>query len=352
MRRISRCLFAVVAAVPLSGCVMPFPGYDGGSRDWASDELPDYASLVEGAPACKAWRLVCEGEWNVQGGPQDLSGLTFCGSPEKCIGVGDSNGVLGRYLFRCERGLTDVWHLRNVAEKTLAGRTDLEAVAFDPLRHTVYVADEADGSVREYDPDTGRELQRLPDPFPPNQLRGNGGLESLAVSGDGLRMWAASETPLLADGDVSNAGTGGVVRIVLFGRGHGFDAWKKKGEWLYQCDPVAGKSFRGVATSGVSELVELPDRTLLVLEREMSRTPMPRFRTRIYRVRPLGAKRVSEHGGPLEKQLLFEASPRRSNYEGMALAEADGKGRRLLVLTADGDGACAATFMVLGLLER
>lgn len=228
----------------------------------------------------------------------------------------------------------------------LEGRRDLEGCAYDPLEKRVWVSDEADSSIRQFDPVTGRETARVavPEVFLKNVV-GNRSFEGLAMSPDGLRLYAANEDTLRCDGAMADNLRGGLVRIQEFVREGAGRPWTPARQLFYPTDKVDGEKYRGMAVSGVAALCAPCDGTLLVLEREMScKNPLfPSFRARLYEVSPDAV------GKPVAKRLVWEEDTMFSNYEGMGLGPKLKDGSRMLLLVSDGGGEAEENVLVLSL---
>ena len=154
----------------------------------------------------------------------------------------------------------------------LDGNADSEGIACDLCSGGIWVSDETGPTIKEFQLNSNRtayECSRtapVPDIY--KTIRGNKGLEALAISCDGLTMWTANEEALEGDGPASAQGVQTVVRLTKFTRANVHDNWTVAGQWPYQCDPGAPS----LATSycGLSGLCALPDGSLLALEREVS----------------------------------------------------------------------------------
>ena len=228
----------------------------------------------------------------------------------------------------------------------LEGRHDLEGCAYDPLERRVWVSDEADSSIRQFDPQTGRETARIavPEVFLKNVV-GNRSFEGLAMSPDGLRLYAANEDTLRCDGAVADNLRGGLVRIQEFAREGGGRPWTPTRQFFYPTDKVDGGDYRDLSLSGVAALCVAENGGLLVLEREMScKNPLfPSFRARLYEVSP------DADGKPVAKRLVWEEDTMFSNYEGMSLGPKLKDGSRAVVLVSDGGGEAEENVLVLSL---
>ena len=216
----------------------------------------------------------------------------------------------------------------------LAGRMDLEGCAIDPLTGNVWVSDEKDTSVRAFDPATGREVASIAIPeIYRKKVRKYRSLESLAISPDGLRLYTANEENMSCD-------PANVVRIQEFVRKGADGEFLPSRQFTYEVDPPGGRAFMKRTFSGVSELVAMPDGSLLVLEREFSVKILPSFRIRIYRIVP----------GEKGKTLVWEAPSTLSNYEAVCLGPRLQDGRQSLVLVSDGGAGALENVLVLALI--
>ena len=241
----------------------------------------------------------------------------------------------------------------------LKGAHDAEGVAQDPFNGKIWVSDEQDTSIREYDPETGEPTGRkVPIPaFVREQVRGNLSLESLAISPDGLTLWTANEEALVCDGPTATPQRGTTVRLMRFTRPDGPGEWVPAGMWAYVCDPVGSL---GALNSGVSDLCVLPDDSLLVLERECSYETLGL--TRIYRPNFTNATDIGaipalkgavytpvEKGAPLFSLRdgdffgggIFQSDV--ACYEGLCTGPRNADGTLCLMLVSDGGAAASRT---------
>ena len=236
--------------------------------------------------------------------------------------------------------------------------TDVEGVARDPLRGTIWAADEIRKTVCEYDPSTGRKLGKLEIPPIFRNCRKTFGFESLSIRADGLEMWLANEESLLCDGSVSTPKIGSTVRIARFTRVDGNSPWHPDGQWAYICDSMAGSAPLDGCRSGLTSLCVLEDGTLLALEREYSFKPLPSMRCRIYSIDRKDATDISALESiapgvntftPVAKNMLYDANTGFAIYEGMAPAPVEPDGSRLILLVSDGDKMMVKKLLVLRL---
>ena len=297
---------------------------------------------VAGTPGQRTAETVCE--FAREERPEGLSGLAHIGG-DRYYAVDDRDGLLHelKISVNAEDEVTACEVVRSVR---LEGRRDLEGCAYDPLDGRVWVSDEHDTSVRQFDPQTGRETARVtvPDVFLKNVVP-NRSFEGLAISPDGLRLYVANEDTLRCDGAVAGNEQGGVVRIQEFARDGAGSPWTPTRQLFYPTDPVEGDAYRGIAISGVAALVAPGDGTLLVLEREMSlKNPLvPSFRGRLYEVD------LADVRQPVGKRLLWDENTYFSNYEGMSLGPRLKDGSRALALVSDGGGEAEENVLLLSL---
>ena len=265
-------------------------------------------------------------------GPEGASAVTHV-SHDVYFCVDDRGGWLHEVAVSVGDG--EVSFKTNRAVR-LEGRKDLEGCAYDPLTHNVWVSDEADTSVRAFDPSTGRQVAVLdiPEIYRKN-VRRHRSLESLAISPDGLRLYTANEENLKCDAT-------NVVRIQEFARNGADDAFRPSRQFFYRVDPAEGRAFGKSTFSGVSSLIAMEDGSLLVLEREFSVKLLPSFRIRIYRMVP----------GETGKSLVWEEPSTFSNYEGMCQGPRLPDGRSSIVLVSDGGYGAMENVLVLAFRRR
>jgi hypothetical protein len=284
--------------------------------------------------------------------PKFLSGITYAGN-DLYYSVADREGKMYPLVIRLGKDTQLPTKPRFKESVTLEGASDLEAVAWDPLRKTVWAADEADASIREFDPTTGRLLGNLDLPQVFRKFRPNLAFEALAISPDGLELWTANEEALSCDGATANSEGGSLVRLCRFRRADANDPWKIDGMWAYETDPTDGQAYKGFLASGVSGLMVAPDGAVYALEREFSQTLLPGFRARIYKLDISTAQKVSETPfsekkpeRTVGKELVFGKATGIAMYEDCCFGPVLKDGR-LVVLCSDGDDRVAHAFLYL-----
>lgn len=238
-------------------------------------------------------------------------------------------------------------------------RLDPEGVRVANCGGRFYVSDEYGPFLYEFGPDGRRERAialptklaiDLPSADPTVELgknafgrQANRGMEGLAISPDGTRLYGILQSPLIQDGglDASLARVGRNVRIVEVDlRTQGFR------EFLYQLD---SKSY------GISEILAVDDHRFLVLERDGKAGVEARFK-KVFLIdteaasdiRTLAALPVT--GTPagvtpvakselidLVAQLNGPSAAIPEKFEGLAFGPDLRDGRHLLLVTVDND---------------
>jgi len=244
-----------------------------------------------------------------------LSGVTWLGG-ESYAAVMDNSDKL--VLF--ELGLAadgSVVGLDGVRGLTLGGSGDHEGVAAT-CAGTVLVSHEGAMTVREFRLDDGALVRTLSVPAVYSSRRGNLGLESLSF--DPAFVWTGNEEALTVDGGRATPEAGTVVRLLRLG-----PDGEALSQHAYEVEPMHGPRipFGNPGQSGLSELVSLPDGTLLAVERSLAWTA-PLFLTRVYRVEFANATDVSGLDGligaeytPVGKTLVYSGG--HNNLEGLCL---------------------------------
>lgn len=231
---------------------------------------------------------------------------------------------------------------------------DLEALRLDPVERSLWYASEGDRAarspmfIRRAGMD-GRFLAELPFPAslqidPDNDTGGrtNAGPEGLSFSVDGQHLWMAMEGPLIQDGPAAPTDKGALTRISLLDRQGTLLA-----QYAYQLEPVLPPGRPGgYSDSGISEILAVGPRRLLVLERA-GRQMQDRFtfEIRLYDV-DLGAATGLDPAQPIgagvrpavKRRLLGSAqlpAGWSDNYEALAWGPRLANGHRSLVIASD-----------------
>lgn len=235
---------------------------------------------------------------------------------------------------------------------------------------TVYLSDEYGPGVYAFDakgvrvaslPVPDRFLAPKPgktpaDELPPHATSGrqpNRGMEGLAISPNGERLFGVMQSPLIQDGglDAKNERVGVNCRILELDL-----ATKKTREFVY---PLDGPGY------GVNEIVAVSDTEFLVLERDGKGGTDAEFK-RLYLidlatatdasgVTALPAKNLPAAVKPVKKKLFLDLLAKKhgitgpqcpEKFEGLAFGPDLPDGRRLLLVTADNDFIADKPFRV------
>ena len=309
-----------------------------------------------------------------QGGPSGLSGITRVGG-DTYYAVCDSGGLLHQMTIRIDRDTGVITGCVFGATVTLEGkgRRDLECVAWDDANRLVWVGDERDGSIRAFQPVTGKRAKTLDVPEVYGAFRYNRSFEALSIRANGLEMWTCNEEALCRSDAVNKKGIpvddgprttrerGTVVRIQKFTRVTPQSDWKMAGQWAYMTNPIGGMDFLGKSRNGVAEICCLDDGTVLVMEREMSIKEwslMPSFLCRVYQVDFAGATDVSDISSlngakysPVSKTAVFDRNTGLAMYEGLCLGPRLADGTRSMIMISDGDAGAVARLCSMKLVQ-
>ena len=267
--------------------------------------------------------------------PGNYSGITWMGADRYAV-VDDKSPTAGFHLMtiRTDSTTGDIVELRADTFMTSGQpNRDEEGICYVPMTNTLFVSGEADGQIVEYGMDgrlTGRRLH-IPEVFATTQS--NSGFEALTYNAATARFWTTTEKPLRADIQPPSPTP---LRLQSFGN----DLQPREQYW-YQTDSSAVTTGKGSTTLGVSALAALDDGRIVVLEREVHKTPSgvgSFVHVKLYMVHPAS----QQPGELLNKRLLAEFRTRinltsRSfaNYEGLCAGPTLADGSQLLVFVAD-----------------
>lgn len=290
-----------------------------------------------------------------------LSGITFLGS-DPATGVArfaavmdNSNKVvIIRVTFTSAGSISGVQVERGLS---LSLTRDFEGISVT-ARGTLLVAEEDTPAIHEFSIANGSLVRTITPPTIFTQRRGNYGFESLTSAAPlggpsaGAFAWTANEEALTPDGPLSSQSQGTVVRLVRVPATPTFAAMSPVSTWpqfAYRTQAWHGSSITG-ARSGVSELVLLPDATLLALERSFAFNLAGFFQCRIYEVNFAGATDVRSFTSglagqtftPVSKRLLWSGS-NVNNMEGLALGPCLDRVR--------GGGGASDSYVLLGIVD-
>lgn len=242
-------------------------------------------------------------------------------------------------------------------------RFDPEGVRVSACGRSAYVSDEYGPYIYEFDLGSGKRLRSvalpnkfvidLPSDDPTQELtqnafgrQANRGMEGLAISPDGRKLYGIMQSPLIQDGGLGGAnGTTRVglnVRILEITLGSG-----EAREFLYRLES---------ASNGISEIVAVNDHEFLVLERDGRAGTSAVFK-KIFKIDIAGAtdirtlKSMESVNAPanvtavaksvfinmLDADYGLAGATFPEKLEGLAFGPDLPDGRRLLIVTQDND---------------
>ncbi len=276
-----------------------------------------------------------------------LSGVTWLGGLSYAAVMDNSDKVVLFDLALAADG--SIESLSGVRGISLDRSGDLEGIA-RAGEGSVLIGDERNTTVGEYSLADGSLVRLLPVPAVYESRRNNRGLESLTF--DPETVWVANEEALVPDGPRASPAGGTTVRLLRVQPRTG----AALSQQVYFVEPMHGPRFPfgNPGQSGLTDLVALPDGTLLALERSLAFAD-PVFLTRIYELDFAGAGDVSHFEGLADaeftavgKRLLYQGG--HANLEGLCLGPRLGPGMHALVgVVDDGDPVSTNTIVVFRL---
>jgi 3-phytase len=219
---------------------------------------------------------------------------------------------------------------------------DFEGIAYWPDRDRLYVSTERPPGIVGFNRMGDATFQvTVPPVFA--KARRNKGLESLAYGAGAF--WTGNEDTLQGDGNPSSAREGAVARLQKFD-----ERFRPVAQFAYQTDTSLMRASD--SGTGLTDLLVLPDGTLLALERVVGLGLL----AKIYRIEFEGATDISALRSlagaeftPVKKRLLYERHTGGRNFEGLALGPELADGWRSLILIADSGGKSEHILMPLRL---
>ncbi|OBV41448.1 esterase-like activity of phytase family protein [Janthinobacterium psychrotolerans] len=232
---------------------------------------------------------------------------------------------------------------------------DIETIRVDPVDGSLWYGSEGNRKVG-LDPFVthasrdGRFIATLPTPpmfrVSKQELgsRNNMAFEGLSFSADGKSLWLGMEGALYQDGPLATAEHGSVVRITQLSR-----AGQVLAQYAYDIEAIASRPAPGRnADNGVSEILAIDARRLLVLERAGVENAEGLYlnHVRLYEMDVEGATDIKDlpalkgaSYAPARKRLVLDLQKiglgRVDNLEGIAWGPRLANGRRSLVLVSD-----------------
>jgi hypothetical protein len=233
---------------------------------------------------------------------------------------------------------------------------DLETLRVDPRDGSIWYGSEGDVElsldpfIRRATP-SGQHEYTLPLPplFTVSKEhkagpRNNQSFEGLSFTPDGRTLWVSLEGPMYQDGPEPTPAQGAINRITHFTR-----EGKVLGQYAYPLEPIPATPGKGkYADNGISEILSLSERRMLVMERSGVQADDGTYKdyVRLYEIDTEGATDI-QHLPTLKdaaytvvkKRLVLDIGtlhlPIVDNLEGMAFGPRLANGHASLVLISD-----------------
>lgn len=223
-----------------------------------------------------------------------------------------------------------------VSAFTVPGVSDLEGVAADPLAPAVvWTADERKLCIFGYDTVSNRVVSTVR--LPELSAAKNRGIESLAISPDGLSMWTCLESPLDDDGPF--------VRLFRFARGGVGDQWRLAGSLAVPFEAKEQKIKKVTFRTSVSDLAVLSDGRLVMME--LAKMKIKKVRTGkivLSAIDISGATDITAVASlsgadfkPAAKNRIYDLDTGLALYEGLSEGPRLANGDRTLLLVSDAE---------------
>jgi hypothetical protein len=306
--------------------------------DWTLQPIAEYPRVLEDTPQ-----------------KEGLSGIAKINDTEYYV-VNDKYGLLHKVEIGMNRETGEVTNFVRKTTVTLEGRIDVEAVVWDSANNVVIIVDERDCTIRSFNPETGKEVNKIdiPEVYQSSSRIVNASFESLAMSPDGLYLWTCNESALRKDGAEASSKSGSDVRIQRFKRSDVKSQWVADGQWCYQTEKNPSVNLGNKRVCGIAELLVMPNGKLIALERRLkvAKWRIPSIVCGLYEIDFTGAtdtsniqklcdadiKRVS-------KKCLYSANTGFAVYEGVCFGPKLNDGTQTLILVSDGDEGASSRVM-------
>ncbi len=307
-----------------------------------SSLLPLLAAFAHASPPLSIEHVAGQAGFTLEGEITDLSGITWTGGAE-FFAVSDKTNVLLPVTLRIDPASGVIQSGEFGAPiPVAAGHWDFEGVTYVAATRQFYIATELPPGILSFR--RGAPAAKAM-PLPPIFLkaRENLSMESITWDDTVRKFWTANEEALEPDGPISNATAGTFVRLL------NLDAnFHPIAQFAWRTEPAAMRFGGG---SGVSDLLLLPNGTLIVLERGFGTGGL---HLRLYAADLRGATDVSGIAAlagakfaPAKKTLLFEETTGFFNFEGLTLGPPLADGARSLIVIADSNGGTRHLFLPL-----
>ena len=287
-----------------------------------------------------------------RGIPEDISGIAMA-KDGSFWAVCDSRGEICRLFIDIDLRDGKIKNCSLAEIRHVSGRRDMEGLAYDPLRDSLWICDEIGPRIYEYSFRKGSVGGEIDLPEHLKKCIRNRSLEALEITPDGLTMLACNEKAIPGD-RIPGAENVAPVRLSKFTRRSAHESWRFSAQCYYLPEPPNGHARKSDCRNGVASVCVDPQGHILVLERECDKTDGLRFRMRVFEVvfpistgsDPSGLMPVSK------KRLVYDEETGTSMYEGMCLGPVLKNGAQTLVLVSDGDKNAIESIMTLVFCRR
>ena len=279
--------------------------------------------------------------------PEDISGIAMS-KDGSFWAVCDSRGELCRFAVDIDPDVGKIKRCSLSEIRHVPGGNDMEGLAYDPLRDTLWVCDEKGPRIFEYLIGERRVGEEVSLPENLKKCIRNRSLEALDISPDGLTLLTCNEKSVPGD-IIPGLVNVGPVRMTRFTRKSASEPWKLNAQRYYLPEPPSESTRDSKRRNGVASVCADSQGRVFVLERECDKTDGLRFFMRVFEV-VFPVEVGSGSSGPmpvLEKHLVYEEDTDMSMYEGMCLGPVLKNGSQTLVLVSDGDKKASESIMTL-----
>jgi phytase-like protein len=300
-------------------------------------------------------------------GARELSGLAYA-SGSSYYAVGDQDAQLHALSISIDPLTGQITTasinatpltLTNTSGGALPGG-DREGIAIQGTN--ILISNESGPAIESYHATTGMQTGTPITTTQPGfdayaNVRGNRAWESLTLfQTNTSTMLTANEDALTVDGPAANFVSGAMVRIQAASVDASNSTATAIGQFAYPIDAINGDNpFVSGETSGLVDLVTMPDNTVLAMERAVGATG---YRIRLYQIDGESATDISGLSGlvgltpgvdytPLDKTLLWEqtfSALTNSNFEGIALGQYADSGASLVLVADNASGPVLPIF--------
>ena len=277
--------------------------------------------------------------------PEDISGIAMS-KDGSFWAVCDSRGELCRFVVDIDPEGGKIKKCSFSEIRHVPGGKDMEGLAYDPLRDSLWICDEKGPRIFEYlidERSIGEEVS-LPEDL--KKCIQNRSLEALEISPDGLTLLTCNEKAIPGD-TIPEMVNAKPVRMTRFTRKSASETWKFNSQRYYLPETSSGNIRDSQYRNGVASVCVDSKGRIFVLERECDTTDGLRFRMRVFEVSFPIESGSSGLMPVLEKRLVYEADTGASMYEGMCLGPVLKDGSQTLVLVSDGDKKASESIMTL-----